>query len=107
MKHIIQFFVILTAVSSSLVSADCKEAVMPGLPNPDEARESEMLQAELAVRQYIADQELFLNCVHSHRRHNKAVEKMRVMAEKFNRDAKRYRVRMDSLNSYTELAFVD
>ena len=83
--------------------SDCKEALVPGLPDPDLADELEMLRAQHAVKRYMVAQQDFLSCVQSNRRHNRAVERMQELAEKYNRMSRRYKARMQSLDMFTEL----
>ncbi len=77
------------------------------MPNPDMASEYEMLQAQLAVKHYLATQEQYLNCVQNHRKHNKVIDRMHDIADQYNRRAKRYKTRMESQNMITELALLD
>jgi hypothetical protein len=87
--------------------AACREAVMPELPNSDLASEYEMQIARLAVDEYLADQELYLACVSNVRLHNQAVDRMRHVANQYNRSAKRFKARMQSMDMYTELVLLD
>lgn len=91
---------------SSLAIAACEEADIPNLPHPEDVGEYEMLQAQFAVKQYLAEQKMFLSCVQNGRRHNKAVDRMHEVANQYNRSAKRFKARMESLNRMTELAFL-
>ncbi|WP_101760214.1 hypothetical protein [Oceanicoccus sp. KOV_DT_Chl] len=94
------------SVVSALVDAACIEAEAPGLPHPDEAGEYEMLQAQFAVKEYLAQQELFLSCVQDGRRHNQAIDRMNDIADQYNRSARRYKARMESMDRMTELALL-
>ena len=94
-------------LSASSVWAACAEAAAPVMPNPDMASEYEMLEAQLAVKNYLATQEQYLNCIHSHRKHNQAIDRMHDIADQYNRKAKRYKARMESQDMITELAFLD
>ena len=80
---------------------------MPGMPSPDVASEVEMLQAQAAVKNYLATQERYLGCVQNGRRHNQAIDRMHDVAEKYNRKARRYKTRMESQDMITELALLD
>ena len=88
--------------------AGCEEPVIPDFPNPDLAGQDEMLRAEKEVKQYLALQEDFLNCVqHNTRKHNRAVDLMYQVAEKYNSIARRYNTRLQALDMFTDLAYVD
>ena len=66
-----------------------------------------MLRAQMEVKRYIALQQEFLVCVqHNTRKHNRAVDLMHEVANKYNTTARRYKARMQSLNMITELAYV-
>ena len=80
---------------------------MPGMPNPDVASELDMMQAQVAVKSYLATQERYLGCVQNGRRHNQAIDRMHDVAEKYNRKARRYKTRKESQNMITELALLD
>ncbi len=95
-------FVLMAAPAWSI----CKEAPVPVLPNPDFAVETEMLRAQEAVRHYLAVQENFLSCVRNDRRHNQALDRMHMLAEKYNRITRRYKVRKQSMGMFTDLALL-
>lgn len=89
------------------VSAGCREAVIPDLPSSELASEYEMQMAKLAVDEYLAAQELYLSCVSNARLHNQAVDRMHHVANQYNRSAKKFKVRMQSMNMYTKLVLLD
>jgi hypothetical protein len=101
---IISFVLTFTAVSAW---SDCEEPLVPALPNPDLAGENEMRRAQLAVKHYLSEQQAFLACVGNDRRHNEAVDRMHELAQKYNKMARRYNARMQSLDMYTELALLE
>ncbi|MEE8056791.1 MAG: hypothetical protein V3T17_02985 [Pseudomonadales bacterium] len=107
MKQLIKPLILMSLLISPLGWAKCKEAISPGLPNPDVAVEAEMLLAQDAVKHYLLAQEDFLSCVQNSRRYNMAVDRMYEMAKKYNDMARRYKVRIQSLNMFTELALLD
>ena len=94
-------------LSASVTTAACREATAPGMPNPDMASEYEMLQAQIAVKQYLASQEQYLNCIHNGRKHNRVIDQMHDIADQYNRRAKRYKTRMESQDMITKLALLD
>ena len=96
---------LLLSISSNLY-ADCIEAVVPELPNPDTAVMSDMLRAQDAVKQYIARQEKYLSCVGYGFRHDAVVDKMHEVANSYNNMARRYKSRMESMNMVVDLALV-
>lgn len=86
----------------------CEEPLIPELPNPDLAGEMEMLRAQVEVRQYILKQEAFLDCIQRNtRKHNRALEVLLDVANKYNSAARRYNMRMQAKNMFTELALLD
>ena len=105
MRYLAYIMVIVIVFFSSMAMA-CKEAEAPLLPHPDDATEYEMLQAMAAVKQYVANQEVFLACVKSQRIHNQAVDRMHEVVNKYNNYARRYKALIESLDMVTELALV-
>ncbi|WP_169713966.1 hypothetical protein [Oceanicoccus sagamiensis] len=105
MSHLITLLVL--ALSTSLGWASCQQSAAPGMPNPDMASEYEMLQAQIAVKNYLATQEQYLNCVQSSRKHNQIIDRMHEIADQYNRKARRYKARMESQDMITELALLD
>lgn len=86
----------------------CEEPLIPGIPNPDLAGEEEMLRAQAEVRLYIQQQEDYLSCIeHNTRKHNRAVDVLHDVANKYNSTARRYKMRMRAKNMITELALLD
>lgn len=97
---------LLLSISSTSHSA-CIEAVIPALPNPDNAVMSDILRAQDAVKQYIARQEKFLSCVGDNSfRHDAIVDKMHEVANSYNNMARRYKSRMESMNMVVDLALL-
>ena len=103
----LKFIVLISASLFSLSAfSACREAEAPGLQHLEDASEYEMLLAQSAVKQYLADQRLFLTRVQDDRRHNKAVDRMHEIANQYNRSARRFKAKMESLDRMTELAFL-
>ena len=90
-----------------LHAAACREADVPSVPNPDMASEYEMLEAQKAVKAYIAEQKRFLDCTSNPSRHNRAIDQMQKVAEQFNRSARRYKARLKAADMFTELVYID
>ena len=89
---------------ASVSQAACKEAVVPELPDPDTAVMNDMLRAQAAVKQYLLRQEQYLSCVGDNFRHDAAVDKMHDVAEQYNNTARRYRIRLESMDMIVDLA---
>lgn len=86
--------------------SSCREAEVPYLPNPDIADMGEMLEAQLAVRNYIQRQQLFLDCSRVGFRHNRAVDRMHEVAKEFNKKARRFKAKKQSEDIFTEFALI-
>jgi hypothetical protein len=107
MKSLVALSVLLLllSISSSAYSA-CLEATVPELPNPDTAVMSDILRAQDAVKQYLARQESYLTCVGDNFRHDAVVDKMHEVANSYNNMARRYKIRMESMNMVVDLALL-
>lgn len=97
--------VLMLVVSSSAWSA-CMEAQAPELPNPLEASLGEMLKAQEAVRDYVQQQQRFLDCSRDGFMHNKALDEMYELAERYNKITRRFKARELARDTFTELALV-
>lgn len=80
---------------------------MPTLPNGDWIGEQELLAVQEEVKQYIARQEDFLNCVRKTHKRNAAIDRMTQVAEKFNTMTRRYKARLKTTNIFTELVRIN
>ena len=97
---------LLGALATSPLHAACREAQIPGVPNPEIASEYEMLQAQRAVKNYIQLQEDFLDCTNNRSRQDRAIDNMHNVAEQYNRSARRFKARMQAADMFTELAYI-
>ena len=94
--------VMITALAGQVSAQSCSEAVAPKLPSALTAVTAELLVAQQAVHEYLQEQREFLRCVRSPRRHNKAVEAMHALADRYNQLVKAYRARRsnEAFDSY-------
>lgn len=92
---------VVAAVMTSRASAECVSPPVANVPDGARATSDEMVEAQLLVKQFMAEMELYLACldqeeaslsesptdeqktVHT-QRHNKAVDSMEAVATKFN-----------------------
>ena len=99
---------LVSLLCAPMAFSGCEEPVVPSLPNPDLASAQEMITAHANVVRYISQQEEYLDCVeHNTRKHNRAVDLLHEVANKYNSSARRYNARQQSLHMYTELALID
>ena len=97
---------VLALLMGSQAWSACREASVPNLPNPEFADFNEMLEAQVAVRQYIQQQQQFLDCSRDGIRHNRAVDHMYNVAKEFNKITRRFKARERSQDIFTELALI-
>ncbi len=72
----------------------CKFPKEPDLPDADTAVLAQMVKAKKEVKVYITEAKKFLECTCSDSRHDKIVEKMRIMAKDFSTIVKAYKFRV-------------
>jgi hypothetical protein len=102
---------ILTAVlmlTSSLALAECVKPDAPTLPDGESAELQAMVEAQKAVKAYVADTDAYLACLPSEEqivgadadpdvelariaKHNAAVDEMDAVAAKFNEEIRAYK----------------
>ena len=91
------------AVSTAHAQADCVVNTPPNVPDGKTAGEAEMVEAQQAIRSYVAETQEYLSCLENAsrgrlggdwtRRYNEASSQMEKLASDFNRQLRAFKSR--------------
>jgi len=91
--HKILFVLIFTALSGGAYSG-CTAPEPPHIPDAETTVTAEMVKAQNDVKAFLSEAENFLKCNRNSSKHNKMVDEMKDVGEKFNNVVKAYKARL-------------
>lgn len=85
---------LLVTLCFSALSFSCTRPTPPEIPDPATAVTPQMIKAKNDVQAYVDAAEKYLKCNISTAQHNKMVDEMKAVANKFNQAVRDYKARM-------------